>query len=105
MDEALAAGEGRADAASDEAAVVWDLRRAGAGVRVCTRELARGRGRALAATADGLAAARGGCAPGATPGATAAAGPSEDESPDYRHECGICDRDYMLRRGCPCCRD
>ena len=26
-------------------------------------------------------------------------------SPDYRHECGICDRDYMLRRGCPCCRD
>jgi len=23
----------------------------------------------------------------------------------YRHECGICDRDYMLRRGCPCCRD
>ena len=60
MDEALAAGEGRADAASDEAAVVWDLRRAGAGVRVCTRELARGRGRALAATADGLAAARGG---------------------------------------------
>ena len=24
-------------------------------------------------------------------------------SPDYRHECGICDRDYMLRRGCPCC--
>ena len=26
-------------------------------------------------------------------------------SPDYRHECGICDRDYMLRRGCQCCRD
>ena len=28
-------------------------------------------------------------------------------SPDYRHECGICDRNYMymLRRGCPCCRD
>jgi len=26
-------------------------------------------------------------------------------SPDYRHECGICDHDYMLRRGCPCCRD
>jgi len=26
-------------------------------------------------------------------------------SPDYRHECGICDRDYMLRRGCPCCRN
>ena len=26
-------------------------------------------------------------------------------SPDYRHECGICERDYMLRRGCPCCRD
>jgi hypothetical protein len=26
-------------------------------------------------------------------------------SPDYRHECGMCDRDYMLRRGCPCCRD
>jgi hypothetical protein len=26
-------------------------------------------------------------------------------SPDYRHECGICDRDYMLRRGCPCFRD
>ena len=26
-------------------------------------------------------------------------------SPDYRHECSICDRDYMLRRGCPCCRD
>ena len=26
-------------------------------------------------------------------------------SPDYRHECGICDRDHMLRRGCPCCRD
>jgi hypothetical protein len=24
---------------------------------------------------------------------------------DYRHECGICDRDYMLRRGCQCCRD
>jgi hypothetical protein len=24
-------------------------------------------------------------------------------SPDYRHECGICDRNYMymLRRGCP----
>jgi hypothetical protein len=76
MDEALAAGEGRADAASDEAAVVWDLRRAGggAGVRVCTRELARGRGRALAATADGLAAARGVGAPGATPGATVARG-------------------------------
>ena len=26
-------------------------------------------------------------------------------SPDYGHECGICDRDYMLRRGCQCCRD
>ena len=26
-------------------------------------------------------------------------------SADYRHECGICDRNYMLRRGCPCCRD
>lgn len=26
-------------------------------------------------------------------------------SPDYRHECGICDRNYMLRRGCLCCRD
>ena len=26
-------------------------------------------------------------------------------SPDYRHECGICDRDYMFRRGCQCCRD
>ena len=26
-------------------------------------------------------------------------------SPDYRLECDICDRDYMLRRGCPCCRD
>ena len=26
-------------------------------------------------------------------------------SPDYRHECVICDRDYMLRRGYPCCRD
>jgi hypothetical protein len=26
-------------------------------------------------------------------------------SSDYRHECGICDRNYMLRRGCPCCRD
>ena len=26
-------------------------------------------------------------------------------SPDYRHECGICEHDYMLRRGCPCCRD
>ena len=25
-----------------------------------------------------------------------------DLSPDHRHECGICDRDYtcMLRRGC-----
>ena len=22
-------------------------------------------------------------------------------SPDYRLECDICDRDYMLRRGCP----
>ena len=26
-------------------------------------------------------------------------------SPDYRLECDICDRNYMLRRGCPCCRD
>jgi hypothetical protein len=27
-------------------------------------------------------------------------------SPDYTsHECGICDRDYMLHRGCQCCRD
>ena len=24
---------------------------------------------------------------------------------DYRLECDICDRDYMLRRGCPCRRD
>ena len=24
-------------------------------------------------------------------------------SPDYRHECGICYRNYMLRCGCPCC--
>ena len=26
-------------------------------------------------------------------------------SPDLYYECGICDRDYMLRRGCPCRRD
>ena len=24
---------------------------------------------------------------------------------DYTFECGLCDRDYKLRRGCPCCRD
>ena len=27
-----------------------------------------------------------------------------EQSSYYRHECGICDCDYMLRRGCQCRR-
>ena len=26
-------------------------------------------------------------------------------SADFRFECGICERNYMLRSGCPCSRD
>ena len=76
VDEALAAGEGRADAASDEAAVgpapVLASGPAPAGVPAGVA--------APLATAEGLAAARGVCAPGAMPGAAAAAGSGEDEA-------------------------
>ena len=74
VDEALAAGEGRADAASGETAVG-----AVPGLAYGSAPASGLAGMAApSAAADGLAAARGVCASGATPGAAAAAGPSED---------------------------
>ena len=74
VDEALAAGEGRAEAASGEAAVGPAP---GLASGSAPASGLAGVAAPLAAV-DGLAAARGGGASGATPVAAAAAGPSED---------------------------